>query len=87
MSEIEFKGFFLQGRAYKRLPKRYTVDGIPNKFLFFNALYVNNDEAAELAIQDGAMLAACLKHWGELAGLHGWITKYVQLGEADTGVQ
>jgi uncharacterized protein (TIGR02453 family) len=75
---LESKGYTLQGKALKRVPKGYAENGAASRFLLFNALYVHVDLPAETATRDGAMLSACLKHWRELAPQHRWITEHVQ---------
>ncbi len=81
-SKIESEGYTIQASTYKRYPEGFAASGVASRFLLFKALYVHKDEPAELALQDGAMLSACLKHWRELAPLHRWITDFVQFAEA-----
>ena len=75
VTAIENAGYVVQGYAYKRLP---SVQGPEARFLHFKALYVHTDEPAQIATQNGKLMAACVRHWRALGGLHRWLTSFVQ---------
>jgi uncharacterized protein (TIGR02453 family) len=77
-AEIEEQGYKLSGQGYKRFPKGYPTDGPASRFLLFKALYVHVDEPVRTAVEDGAMIETCVRHWRALAPLHRWITRSVQ---------
>ncbi|MBR1158100.1 DUF2461 family protein [Bradyrhizobium elkanii] len=76
--EVEKHGYKLKGDHYKRIPSGLSVPGPVERFALFDALYVHVDEAPELALRDGAMLSASVRHWRALADLHRWLTAHVQ---------
>jgi uncharacterized protein (TIGR02453 family) len=77
-ADLEQKGYRLQRQAFKRIPKGYEDNGIKQRFLLFDSLYVHTDEPVQLAFKRDSILDACIRHWRELAPLHIWITKFVQ---------
>jgi uncharacterized protein (TIGR02453 family) len=82
VNDLETNGYRISGEHYKRTPKGASTVEQALRFLRFNALFVHVDEPVELAISEGRLMAACIRHWRRLAPLHRWLTGHVQNGVA-----
>jgi hypothetical protein len=68
----------LGGAALKRPPAGFAGGGPAERLLLHRALFVHRDEPADERVNDGAILATCMRDWRSLAPLHRWLTDNVQ---------
>jgi uncharacterized protein (DUF2461 family) len=76
---LERAGYSLQGERYARTPSGYEpAPAAAAHWLRHQALFVHQDLPAEQALDGGALLAGCRRHWEALAPLHCWLVDRVQ---------
>jgi uncharacterized protein (TIGR02453 family) len=74
---IETAGYLVDGQTYKRVPTGYPADGPASRFLRHSALFVHDDEPADLALDAERLLPVLGGHWNLLAPLHRWLVTHV----------
>jgi uncharacterized protein (TIGR02453 family) len=78
VESIEQAGYRIDGETYKRLPTSYPAEGPAARFLRHGALFVHDEEPADLALDPGRLMPTLSRHWSALAPLHRWLVTHVQ---------
>jgi uncharacterized protein (TIGR02453 family) len=80
VTRIKEDGYDVNDPGYKRLPRGLEeLAGTPREGLArHDALFVYVQEPARLALDGGALLDTCERHWQALLPLHHWLVEHVQ---------
>lgn len=82
VTSIETDGYEVNEPGYKRLPRglEALAGRSREKLARHDALYVYIQEPPSLALDGGALLDTCERHWRALLPLHRWLVDNVQRG-------
>ena len=75
VKKVTGKGYLIDGKHYKKVPRGYDADHPNGEYLLYNGLTARVEEKVPDAFYSGALIDYAYTHYKNMLPLHRWLTK------------